>query len=82
MRSNIASPPIVVGAMPVSMKLPKSSQRSRVTVVHSFGASGETSHAHSNEYQYYCGIDLPARILHLGVLNRPGENLFQRPTER
>jgi hypothetical protein len=43
MRSNRASLPIAVGAMPVSVKSPKSFQRSRVTTVHSRGAEGEIS---------------------------------------
>jgi hypothetical protein len=43
MRSNRAAPPIAVGAMPVSVKSPKSPHRSRVTTVHSRGAEGEIS---------------------------------------
>ena len=38
-RSNIASPPMAVGAMPVSVNAPKSFHRSRVTTVQSSGRS-------------------------------------------
>lgn len=41
-RSNNAGPPIAVGAIPVSVKSPKSAQRSRVCSVHFDGALGET----------------------------------------
>ena len=31
---------------------------------------------YSNEHQFYCGVDLHARILHLCILERPGKILF------